>query len=100
MKCSLLTLSCALDGELSRERQLELDAHLITCERCKTGMRYLREETERISLLAPVRLSEDKATALLERSRVLVSVNGPTLLGGPDPSDAGVTQQPVSYTHL
>ena len=93
MKCSLLTLSCALDGELSRERQLELDAHLITCERCKTGMRYLREETERISLLAPVRLSEDKATALLERSRVLVSVNGPTLLGGPDPSDAGVTQQ-------
>jgi hypothetical protein len=79
MKCSLLTLSCALDGELSRERQLELDAHLITCERCKTGMRYLREETERISLLAPVRLSTDKATALLERSRVVVSLGSPLL---------------------
>ncbi|MGA7362220.1 MAG: zf-HC2 domain-containing protein [Candidatus Dormiibacterota bacterium] len=76
MKCSLLTLSCALDGELSRDRQVELDAHLITCDRCKTGMRYLREETERVSLLAPVRLSTDKATALLERSRVLVSTPG------------------------
>ncbi|HVC38565.1 MAG TPA: zf-HC2 domain-containing protein [Candidatus Dormibacteraeota bacterium] len=73
MKCSLLTLSCALDGELSRERQLDLDAHLVTCERCKTGMRYLREETERVSLLAAVRLAPDKATALLERSRILVS---------------------------
>ena len=73
MKCSLLTLSCALDGELSRDRQLELDAHLITCDRCKTGMRYLREETERVSLLAPVRLTSSTTTALLERSRVLVS---------------------------
>lgn len=88
MKCSLLTLSCALDGELSRERQAELDSHLITCERCRTGMRYLREETERISLLAPVRLSEDKATALLERSRVLVPVSddpGPPV---PEQSDS------------
>jgi hypothetical protein len=80
MKCSLLTLSCALDGELSRERQLELDAHLITCERCKTGMRYLREETERISMLAPVHLSAGTATALLERSRVLMFVGAPSQL--------------------
>jgi len=99
MKCSLLTLSCALDGELSRERQAELDAHLITCERCRTGMRYLREETERISLLAPVHLSEDRATALLERARVLVPVTGHMPTNGsatsateprtaPDPFDA------------
>jgi hypothetical protein len=87
MKCSLLTLSCALDGELSRDRQLELDAHLITCERCKTGMRYLREETERISLLAPVGLSNDKATALLERSRVLVSTPGQNELGSSQHSE-------------
>ncbi|MGH7698599.1 MAG: zf-HC2 domain-containing protein [Candidatus Dormibacteria bacterium] len=73
MKCSLLTLSCALDGELPRERQAELDAHLITCERCKTGMRYLREETERISQLAAVGLSEGVASALLERARVLTA---------------------------
>ncbi|HUY09390.1 MAG TPA: zf-HC2 domain-containing protein [Candidatus Dormibacteraeota bacterium] len=87
MKCSLLTLSCALDGELSRDRQLELDAHLITCERCKTGMRYLREETERISLLAPIRLSNDKTTALLERSRVLVSTTGQTQAGTAEHSE-------------
>ncbi|HVB13253.1 MAG TPA: zf-HC2 domain-containing protein, partial [Candidatus Dormibacteraeota bacterium] len=91
MKCSLLTLSCALDGELSRERQMELDAHLITCERCKTGMRYLREETERISLLAPVRLAAATTTALLERSRVLVPVSGSTELLPDDPSRQRVT---------
>ncbi|MGC1183936.1 MAG: zf-HC2 domain-containing protein [Candidatus Dormiibacterota bacterium] len=87
MKCSLLTLSCALDGELSRERQLELDAHLITCERCKTGMRYLREETERISLLAPVRLSGGTASALLERSRVVVSAGMSSALTGGEEAD-------------
>ncbi len=73
MKCSLLTLSCALDGELSRERQSELEAHLVTCERCRTGMRYLREETDRISQLARVAVSGSTATALLERARVLAA---------------------------
>ncbi len=92
MKCSLLTLSCALDGELSRERQLELDAHLITCERCKTGMRYLREETERISVLAPVRLTSDKAVALLERSRVSVTVAEPSAFSSPEPHQNGVRE--------
>jgi Putative zinc-finger len=94
MKCSLLTLSCALDGELSRERQAELDAHLITCERCRTGMRYLREETERISLLAPVHLSEDRATALLERSRVVVPVNGHLPENGSETFPAGPAREP------
>ncbi len=73
MKCSLLTLSCALDGELSRERQSELEAHLVTCERCRTGMRYLRDETHRIAQLARVELSGATATALLERARVVVA---------------------------
>ncbi|MHB1501883.1 MAG: zf-HC2 domain-containing protein, partial [Candidatus Dormibacteria bacterium] len=73
MKCSLLTLSCALDGELSRERQSELEAHLVTCERCRTGMRYLREETDRISQLARVAVSGSTATALLERARVVAA---------------------------
>ncbi|HEY6538963.1 MAG TPA: zf-HC2 domain-containing protein, partial [Candidatus Dormibacteraeota bacterium] len=94
MKCSLLTLSCALDGELSRERQLELDAHLITCDRCKTGMRYLRDETERISLLAPVRLPGATATALLERSRVLVGA--PASADEQSPSGEGPADQEVS----
>ncbi len=71
MKCSLLTLSCALDGELSQERQAELETHLVTCERCRSGMRYLREETERISQLAKAHIPPGAATAVLERARVL-----------------------------
>ncbi|MGC2192447.1 MAG: hypothetical protein WA751_08955, partial [Candidatus Dormiibacterota bacterium] len=55
-------------------------------------MRYLREETERISLLAPVRLSPDKATALLERSRVLVSVNSPGVLVPGDSPEETVSE--------
>lgn len=73
MKCSLLTLSCALDGELSRERQSELEAHIVTCERCRTGMRYLREETERISQLIKVEIPAGTATALLERAKVVTT---------------------------
>ncbi|MGH7612055.1 MAG: zf-HC2 domain-containing protein [Candidatus Dormibacteria bacterium] len=77
MKCSLLTLSCALDGELSRERQAELDTHLVTCERCRTGMRYLREETERISQLSALQLSGSVTSALLERARVHTTAGPP-----------------------
>ncbi len=76
MKCSLLTLSCALDGELSKERQVELETHLVTCERCRTGMQYLREETERISQLAKVHIPPATATALLERARVVAPESG------------------------
>ncbi|MHB1576669.1 MAG: zf-HC2 domain-containing protein [Candidatus Dormibacteria bacterium] len=83
MKCSLLTLSCALDGELSRERQSELEAHLVTCERCRTGMRYLRDETDRISQLARVAVSGGTATALLERARVVVTPGSEPEEGGP-----------------
>jgi hypothetical protein len=75
MKCSLLTLSCALDGELSRERQSELEAHLVTCERCRTGLRYLREETERISQLVKVELPAGTATALLDRAKILTATS-------------------------
>jgi hypothetical protein len=79
MKCSLLTLSCALDGELSRERQSELEAHIVTCERCRTGMRYLREETERISQLIKVEIPAGTATALLERAKVVTSTLPPSV---------------------
>jgi hypothetical protein len=89
MKCSLLTLSCALDGELSRERQSELEAHLVTCERCRTGMRYLRDETDRISQLARVEVSGATATALLERARVVVASEPP-----PPPAEATRPAEP------
>ena len=82
MKCSLLTLSCALDGELSRERQSELETHLVTCERCRTGMRYLREETDRISQLVKVAVPNATATALLERARVIT-------IPGAEPAEMG-----------
>jgi hypothetical protein len=85
MKCSLLTLSCALDGELSRERQSELEAHIVTCERCRTGMRYLREETERISQLIRVEIPAGTATALLERAKVVTSTLPPSVGDGPQP---------------
>jgi len=93
MKCSLLTLSCALDGELSRERQAELESHLVTCERCRTGMRYLHEETERISSLARVAVAPGTATALLERARVATVPPASDEAGAPGgpstPSDQG-----------
>ncbi len=84
MKCSLLTLSCALDGELSKERQAELESHLVTCERCRTGMRYLREETERISQLVKVTVPAGTATALLERAKVIAAAQ-PDAEGPIDP---------------
>jgi hypothetical protein len=57
-------------------------------------MRYLREETERISLLAPVHLSEDRATALLERARVLVPVTGHLPTNGSEASAEDRTPAP------
>ncbi|HUY61817.1 MAG TPA: zf-HC2 domain-containing protein, partial [Candidatus Dormibacteraeota bacterium] len=70
MKCSLLTLSCALDGELPTPRQAELEAHLVSCDRCRTGMQYLREETERITSLPRLSLPELTIEALLARTKV------------------------------
>lgn len=87
MKCSLLTLSCALDGELSRERQSELETHLVTCERCRTGMRYLREETDRISQLVKVTVPNSTATALLERARVITIPTGESPSAAPTASE-------------
>ncbi len=70
MKCSLLTLSCALDGELATPRQAELEAHLVSCDRCRTGLQYLREETERIAGLPRLALPDLTIEALLSRTKV------------------------------
>jgi hypothetical protein len=95
MKCSLLTLSCALDGELSQERQAELETHLVTCERCRSGMRYLREETERISQLARAHVPPGSATAILERARVLAPEGaGNAALPPPNPDPVAVVEVP------
>ena len=95
MKCSLLTLSCALDGELSQERQAELETHLVTCERCRSGMRYLREETERISQLARAHVPPGSATAILERARVLApEATGSAATPPPDQDPVAVVEVP------
>jgi hypothetical protein len=65
MRCSLLLLSTYLDGELNQRRAAELDAHLIGCSRCQEGLGYLREESQRISSLARVRVPDHSAHALL-----------------------------------
>ena len=56
MRCSLLTLSSYLDRELPPDRAGELEAHLIACPRCSTGLGYLREEAERIRGLSVARV--------------------------------------------
>lgn len=65
MRCSLLLLSTYLDGELNQRRGAELDAHLIGCTRCQSGLGYLREESQRISGLARVSVPDYSAHALL-----------------------------------
>jgi Putative zinc-finger len=65
VRCSLLTLSSYLDGELLPERTGELEAHLIACTRCSTGLGYLREEAERIRGLSPARVPAESAERML-----------------------------------
>jgi Putative zinc-finger len=65
VRCSLLTLSTYLDRELPADRAAEVDAHLIGCTRCQTGLGYLREEWQRVRTLSQVTVSEDSAHAIL-----------------------------------
>ncbi len=66
MRCSLLTLSCYLDDELDISRRGEMEAHLVGCPRCRSGLGHLREEVERVGGLARVRVPERSARAMLE----------------------------------
>ena len=65
MRCSLLTLSTYLDGELAPDRAGEVEAHLVACQRCSSGLGYLREEKGHISALAMVRADAGAAEDLL-----------------------------------
>ena len=65
MRCSLLTLSSYLDRELPPDRSGELEAHLIACPRCSTGLGYLREEAERIRGLSAARVPVHATEQLL-----------------------------------
>ena len=57
VKCSLLTLSTFIDGELAPQRRAEVDAHLVGCARCSAGAATLREEKSRVGQLARVHAS-------------------------------------------
>lgn len=59
MRCSLLALSSYLDTELDLEPTGELEAHLVACERCRTAIGHLREESARIGGLARVHVPDD-----------------------------------------
>ena len=72
MKCSLLTLSTFIDGELAPQRHAEIDAHLVGCTRCSAGAATLREEKTRIGQLA--RVSVDPASAQLMLEQVGIAV--------------------------
>ncbi len=67
MRCSLLALSSYLDAELDSEPAGELEAHLLACDRCRTAIGYLREESERIAGLARVHLPDDAVHALFSQ---------------------------------
>jgi hypothetical protein len=58
VRCSLLALSSYLDAELGIEPTGELEAHLLACDRCRTAIDHLREESERIGGLARVHIPD------------------------------------------
>jgi hypothetical protein len=66
VRCSLLTLSTYLDNELAPERAGEVEAHLVACQRCSSGLGYLREEQAHIRALAAVIAAPGAAEDLLD----------------------------------
>ena len=89
MKCSLLSLSTYIDGELTPDRRAELDAHMVGCPRCSSGASTLREEKLRISQLARVRVPSPSAQMMLEQ----VGITGVTVLRQPQ---RPVVQEPAA----
>jgi hypothetical protein len=67
MRCSLLALSSYIDAELDPEPNGELEAHLVACERCRTAIGHLREESGRIGDLARVHVPDDAVRDLFSQ---------------------------------
>jgi anti-sigma factor RsiW len=67
MKCSLLTLSTYMDSELEPRKRVEMEAHLVGCERCTRGLHHLREESERVGALARVHVLDTSVQSLMEQ---------------------------------
>jgi Putative zinc-finger len=58
VRCSLLALSSYLDAELGIEPTGEIEAHLLACDRCRTAIGHLREESQRIGGLTRVHIPD------------------------------------------
>jgi hypothetical protein len=67
MRCSLLALSSYIDAELDVEPAGELEAHLVACDRCRTALGHLREESARIGALARVHVPDDAVHELFSQ---------------------------------
>src|ERR1700689_4313189 len=67
MRCSLLALSSYTDTELAPEPAGELEAHLVACDRCRTAIGHLREESARIGALARVHVPDDAVHELFSQ---------------------------------
>lgn len=85
MRCSLLTLSTYVDGELAPDRAGELEAHLVACQRCSDGLHYLREEQQHIRGLAPVTTGAGSANELLATVGIAIAPPPPQVQE-PDPA--------------
>jgi hypothetical protein len=67
VRCSLLALSSYIDTELDMEPAGELEAHLVACDRCRTALGHLREESARIGGLARVHVPDDAVHELFSQ---------------------------------
>ena len=94
MKCSLLTLSTYVDGELPVDRRAEVDAHLVGCSRCSVGAATLRDERGRIGQLVRVRVAPPSALLMLEQLGI-TGASGEPAASAP-PRSSTPAPQPVA----
>jgi hypothetical protein len=92
MRCSLLALSSYIDTELDLEPAGELEAHLVACERCRTAIGHLREESARIGGLARVHVPDDAVHDLFSQIGLIAEEDdlpkGPVHRDRPAPVEA------------
>jgi hypothetical protein len=92
VRCSLLALSSYIDNELDHEPSGELEAHLVACDRCRTAIGHLREESARIGGLARVHVPDDAVHELFSQIGLIAEEDelpeGPVHRDRPAPVEA------------
>jgi Putative zinc-finger len=92
VRCSLLALSSYIDTELDQEPAGELEAHLVACDRCRTAIGHLREESVRIGALARVHVPDDAVHDLFSQIGLIAEEDelpeGPVHRDRPAPVEA------------